>query len=83
MVHPLKVTLEQIYKGSARTLRLTRKADHMAVWCGARDASFGLGRRQRVRVGRESGPSRKRAPAPVPPRRSAPDLRGWPQARVR
>ena len=25
MVHPLKVTLEQIYKGSARTLRLTRK----------------------------------------------------------
>jgi len=24
-VHPLKVTLEQIYKGSARTLRLTRK----------------------------------------------------------
>jgi len=25
MVHPLKVTLEQIYKGSSRTLRLTRK----------------------------------------------------------
>jgi len=25
MVHPLKVTLDQIYKGSARTLRLTRK----------------------------------------------------------
>ena len=25
MVHPLKVTLEQIFKGSARTLRLTRK----------------------------------------------------------
>jgi len=25
MVHPLKVTLEQVYKGSQRTLRLTRK----------------------------------------------------------
>mmetsp|Transcript_26292 Transcript_26292/g.43629 ORF Transcript_26292/g.43629 Transcript_26292/m.43629 type:complete len:506 (+) Transcript_26292:55-1572(+) len=25
MVHPLKVTLDQIYKGSSRTLRLTRK----------------------------------------------------------
>jgi len=25
MVHPLKVTLEQLYKGSSRTLRLTRK----------------------------------------------------------
>jgi len=52
MVHPLKVTLEQIYKGSARTLRLTRKVIdkqkgvEQCKSCGGRGAKI-----QTIRMG--------------------------------
>jgi len=52
MVHPLKVTLEQIYKGSARTLRLTRKVIdkqkgvEQCSGCGGRGAKI-----QTIRMG--------------------------------
>merc|ERR1719504_429342 len=52
MVHPLKVTLEQIYKGSARTLRLTRKVIdkqkgvEQCSSCGGRGAKI-----QTIRMG--------------------------------
>jgi len=52
MVHPLKVTLEQIYKGSARTLRLTRKVIdkqkgvEQCASCGGRGAKI-----QTIRMG--------------------------------
>merc|ERR550514_617385 len=52
MVHPLKVTLEQIYKGSARTLRLTRKVIDQdkgvesCAPCGGRGAKI-----QTIRMG--------------------------------
>lgn len=52
MVHPLKVTLEQIYKGSARTLRLTRKVIdkqkgvEQCSECGGRGAKI-----QTIRMG--------------------------------
>ena len=52
MVHPLKVTLEQIYKGSARTLRLTRKTIdkqkgvEQCASCGGRGAKI-----QTIRMG--------------------------------
>merc|ERR1719253_2173544 len=53
MVHPLKVALEQIYKGSARTLRLTRKVIdkdkgvETCSDCGGRGAKI-----QTIRMGR-------------------------------
>mmetsp|Transcript_159 Transcript_159/g.482 ORF Transcript_159/g.482 Transcript_159/m.482 type:complete len:505 (+) Transcript_159:157-1671(+) len=52
MVHPLKVTLDQIYKGSARTLRLTRKVIdkqkgvETCTGCGGRGAKI-----QTIRMG--------------------------------
>jgi len=52
MVHPLKVTLDQIYKGSARTLRLTRKVIdqqkgvEQCSSCGGRGAKI-----QTIRMG--------------------------------
>jgi len=52
MVHPLKVTLEQIMKGSARTLRLTRKVIdkqkgvEQCSGCGGRGAKI-----QTIRMG--------------------------------
>jgi len=52
MVHPLKVTLEQIFKGSARTLRLTRKVIdkqkgvEQCSGCGGRGAKI-----QTIRMG--------------------------------
>ena len=52
MVHPLKVTLDQIYKGSARTLRLTRKiidqqkGVEQCASCGGRGAKI-----QTIRMG--------------------------------
>ena len=52
MVHPLKVTLEQIFKGSARTLRLTRKVIdkqkgvEQCASCGGRGAKI-----QTIRMG--------------------------------
>jgi len=52
MVHPLKVTLEQIFKGSARTLRLTRKVIdkqkgvEQCSSCGGRGAKI-----QTIRMG--------------------------------
>ncbi len=52
MVHPLKVTLEQIYKGSARTLRLTRRVIDKQRGVESCTACDGQGHRvQTVRMG--------------------------------
>ena len=52
MVHPLKVTLEQIYKGSSRTLRLTRKTIDKQKGVEQCSACGGRGARiQTIRMG--------------------------------
>ena len=61
-----------IWNVDGAPLRLTRKADHMAMWCGARDASFGQAPAGESGAGEGAQPQASPSPRSPSPLRTGP-----------